>query len=108
MNNSQAEIYRLLMAIQLAKDFGFKSIHIFDDSEMLIKILNSADSLINPALNVILQRIRIILKEFDMFESFHILWDLNNLPDALANKVCLLPQGFLSINGESSYFHPIP
>ena len=48
------------------------------------------------------------MKEFDMDESFHILWDLNNLADALANKACLLPQGFLSINGESSYLHPIP
>ena len=51
MTNSQAESYSLLMAIQLAKDFGFKSIHIFGDSKMLIKILNSGDCFQNFALN---------------------------------------------------------
>ena len=75
---------------------------------MLIKAFNSVDSFNNYALNKSLQRIQNILKEFDTTASFHILWDLNNLVDALANKACLLPQGFLSINGESSYFHPIP
>lgn len=75
---------------------------------MLIKALNSADNLNNSTLNLILQRIRIILKGFDKSDSFHILRDLNNLADSLANKACLMPQGFLSINGEPSYFHHIP
>ena len=96
------------MATQFSKEKGYKSIQIFGDSEMLIKTLNSVDIFNNYALNIILQRIRIILKEFEMDESFHILQDLNNLVDALANKACLLQQGFLSINGATSYFHPIP
>ena len=75
---------------------------------MLIKALNSTDTFHISSLDVILQRIRILLKEFDNVESFHILRDLNKLTDTMANKACLLPQGILSIDGESSYFYPIP
>ena len=96
------------MASQLAKEKGYKSIQIFGDSELLIKALNSADYFNNSALNKSLQRFHNILKEFDPVVSFHILWDLNNFADALANKACLLSEGILSINRESSYFHPIP
>ena len=96
------------MATQFSKEKAFKAVQIFGDSEMLIKALNSADNFNNFALNILLQRIQIILKEFDMADSFHILPDLNNLADAPANKACLLPQGFLSINGATNYFHPIP
>ena len=99
MSNNQAESYILLLASQLDKEKGFKSILIFGGSEILIKSLNSTDSLNNSALNITLQRIRRILKDFDKSDSFHILRDLNNFADALANKACLLPQGILSING---------
>ena len=45
MSNNQAESYSLLMASQFAKEKGYKSIQIFGDSKMLIKALNSPDSL---------------------------------------------------------------
>ena len=51
MSNNQAECYNLLMAIQVAKENGFKSIQVFGDSEMLIKALNSGDCFNNSALN---------------------------------------------------------
>ena len=62
MSNNQAESYSLLMASQFAKEKGYKSIQIFGNSEMLIKALNSADSLNNSSLNKSLQRIQNILK----------------------------------------------
>ena len=107
MSNNQAECYSLLLACQISKEKGYKSIQIFGDSKMLINVLNSADQLNNAALNKILPRTRNILKKFDRIASFHILRDLNHLADALANKACLLTQGFLRINGETSYHHPI-
>ena len=107
LSNNQAKSYSLLMATQISKEKGYKSVQIFGNSKMLIKVLNSVDNFNNSVLNIILKRIRIILKEFEMVESFHILQDLNSIADALANKVCLLPQGFLSINGAASYFHSI-
>ena len=87
---------------------GFKSVQIFGDSKLLIKSLNSADSFNNFALKKILQRIRIIMKDFEKTESFHILRDLNQLVNSMANKACLLSQGSLSLNGESSCFRSIP
>ena len=103
MSNNQAECYNLLLASQIAKEKGYKSILIFGDSEMLIKVLNSVDQLNNVALNKILLRTRNVLKNLDGIASFHILRDLNHLADALANKACLLTQGILCINRESSY-----
>ena len=96
------------MAIQLAKGNGFKSVLIFGSSEMLVKTLNIEGTFNNSLLNVILQRIKTNLKYFDSIESYDILRDLNELADSLANKGCLLPQGNLSIDGESSEFQPIP
>ena len=107
MSNNQAEIYNLFMAIHIAKENGYKTVQIFGDSELLIKVLNIVDHFNNSALNILLQRIRVRLKEFDMVESFHILQELNSYVDALANNASLLPQGFLSINGAASYFHSI-
>ena len=96
------------MAIQIAKENGYKFVQIFGDSELLIKVLNIGDRFNNSSLNILLQRIRVRLKEFDMVESFHILWELNSSTNSLANNVNLLPQGFLIINGAASYFHSIP
>ena len=108
MSNNQAESYSLLKACQLAKEAGFKYLHVYGDSEILIKMLNSNGLFNIPALNVILKRIQIILKDFDKAEFFHILRALNETTDSLANASGLLAQGYLSLNGEASLFQPIP
>ena len=54
MSNNQAEYYSLLLASQLAKKQGFKSVQIYGDSKILIKALNSSDSLKNSVLIIIL------------------------------------------------------
>ena len=91
----------------MAKNKGYKSVQIFGDYEILIKALNSSDSLKFFALIVTMQRIKRILKAFDKADSYHILQGLNTSVDGLANQACHLPQGFLNINGEPSYFYPI-
>ena len=67
-------------------------------------MLNSDGLFNNPSLNLILQRIRITMKDFEQVEFFHILRDLNGTTDSLENIVCLLAQGYLSLNGEASLF----
>ena len=104
MSNNQAEFYSLLQASQLAKNKGYKSIQIFGDSEILIKALNSSNSLKSFALIVTMQRIKRVLKTFDKVDSYHILQGLSTSADGLANQACHLPQGFLNINGEPNYF----
>ena len=108
MSNNHDESYSFLKVCHISKENGYKAIQIFGDSELLIKVLNSEDHFNNFALNKYLRRIHNILKEFERVASFHILRELNKIADALANKACLLSQGNLSINGESSKFYPIP
>ena len=108
MSNNQAECYSFLKACQIAKEIGYKSIQIFGDSELLIKMLNSDDHFNNSTLNNILQRIRNTVNEFKNVVSFHVLQELNKSVDSLANKVCLLAQGNLSFNGEPSVYQFIP
>ena len=94
MSNNQAEFYSLLQASQLAKNKGYKSVQIFGDSEILIKALNSSDSLNFFALIVTLQRIKRVLNFFDKADSYHILRGLNSSADDLANQACHLSQRF--------------
>ena len=108
MSNNQAESYNLLKAYLLAKEAGFKNLQVYGDSELLIKMLNSDGIFNTPALNIILKRIRNILKDFEQVEFFHILRYLNGLADSLANVACLLAQGHLSLNGEDIIFQSIP
>ena len=89
-SNNQVECYSLLKVCQIVKDIGYKTIHIFVDSELLIKVLNSEDHLSNPSLDRSLQRIQNILKAFDMVVAYHILWELNKQADYMANKACLM------------------
>ena len=70
MSNNQAESYSLLKACQLAQEAGFKSIQVYGDSELLIKSLNSDGLFNNSTLNLILQRIRNVMKEFEKAEFF--------------------------------------
>ena len=108
MSNNQAEFYSLLQASQLAKNKGYTFVQIFGDSEILIKALNSSDSLKKFDLIVTLQRIKIVLIFFDKADSYHILRGLNSFADDLVNQACHLSKGFLSLNGEPDHFYPIP
>ena len=94
-----------MKACQIVKDIGYKSIQIFGDSELLIKLLNSEDHFNNPSLNKSLQRIQNILKDFDRVVSYHIMWELNKQADNPKNKACLMFQGSLNINEEIDSFH---
>ena len=54
LSNNQAESYSLFMAIQIAKENGYKTVQIFGDSKLLIKVLNTVDRFNNSALNILL------------------------------------------------------
>ena len=57
ISNNQAESYSVLRACQLEMEDRFKSIQVFGDSELLIKMSNSDGLFNNSALNLILKRI---------------------------------------------------
>ena len=108
LSNNQAELYALLKAYQLATEAGHSNLQIFGDSELIIKVLNSAAKFFHPSLNVTMQWLHFILIECFPVSSFHILRDLNKLADLKANQGCMLPQGMLSLNDLPSVMHLIP
>ena len=108
MSNNLAESYSLFKVCQIAKKIKYKSIQIFGDPELVIKLLNSEGYFNNSALNKILQRIWNSLSEFEHVASFHILQELNKSAYSLENKSFLLAQGDLILNREPTTFQPIP
>ena len=77
MYNNQAKSYNILKACQLEKEVGFKSIQVFGDTELFIKMLNSNGLFNNSTLKLILQRIQNSMKDFEQVDYFHILRDFN-------------------------------
>ena len=108
LTNNQAKLFALLKACQLAKAAGHNNIQIFGDSEIIIKVLNSATKFNNLSLNMTMQRLHFILIDYVYVFSYHILRDLNKLADYKANQGCLLPPGMLSMKEGSSSMHFIP
>ena len=108
LTNNQAKLFALLKACQLAKAAWHNNIQIFEDSEIIIKVLNSATKFNNLSLNVTMQRMHFILIDFVSVSSYHILRNLNKLAYYKANQGFLLPLGMLSLNEGPSSMHPIP
>ena len=97
LSNNQVELYALLKSCQLTTEAGHSNLQIFGDSELIIKVLNSASKFFHPSLNVTMHRLHFILIECMSVSSFHILHELNKSADLKANQGCLLPQGMLSL-----------
>ena len=105
--NNLAEILALLKACQLEKEARHKDLQIFDDSEILIKVLNTNKQFNNFSLNGTIQRIQFILTEFDSISFFHILQELNKKADSKANRGFQLLTGMLSLDDGSRLKHQI-
>jgi ribonuclease HI len=104
--NNQAEILGLLRACLIVREKGDKDLQVFGDSELLIKKLNSKDLFNNASLNKMLGRLKRILHEFSSFKFYHILRNMNEEADQMANKGCTLAKGQILINDVNSYQIP--
>lgn len=100
--NNQAEILGLLKACQLSQGNRGENLQVFGDLEILIKILNTGDQLNRSALNKSLEILRNLLQKFTTCSFYHILRTVNKEADIMANKRCLLAEGFLSKNDEAT------
>jgi len=81
-------------------------IYIFEDSEILIKKLNTEDLFSNATLNKILGRLKRVLQEFTIYKFYHILRNLNGEADQMANRGCSLLKGQLIVNDDNSFQIP--
>jgi ribonuclease HI len=102
-SNNQAEMLGLTKACLLARGKGVKDLQVFGDSEVIIKNLNMKTRFSSASLNIILDRLKRVLLDFNSCKFYHILRKLNNEADSLANRGSSLVKGLLIVNNESFY-----
>ena len=79
---------------------------VFGDSPLIIQAMNGASQCRNLRLARMIKRIKSVSKTFRRLEFFHILRELNNLVDQVANKSMALSKNEMSINLLLSYAIP--
>jgi ribonuclease HI len=99
-SNNQAELLGITKACLLAREKGVKDLQVFGDSEVIIRKLNMNTRFNNASLNKILERLKRVVSDFNTCKFYHILRELNNEADTMANKGSALVKGLLIVNNE--------
>ena len=63
--NNQAEYKAIIKALELAKKFDGKMLHLFSDSELVIKQLKGLYKVKNPDLSNLYEKIKILVKDYE-------------------------------------------
>lgn len=84
--NNQAEYEALLHALDAAADFGFDSLQIRGDSQLVVKQVKGAWNTNDPELREKRVRVRELLREFDEWSLDHVPREINDRADELANE----------------------
>jgi ribonuclease HI len=87
-------------ACLLAREKGVKDLQVFGDSEVIIRKLSMNTRFNNSSLNQILERFKRVVSDFNTCKFYHILRELNNEADSMANKGSALVKGLLIVNNE--------
>jgi ribonuclease HI len=84
--NNQAEYEALVRALEAAVDFGFDSLRIRGDSQLVVEQVNGAWDTNDPELREKRVRARELLREFDDWTLDHVPREINDRADDLANE----------------------
>ncbi|MFD1511890.1 ribonuclease HI [Halomarina rubra] len=84
--NNQAEYEALVHALEAAADFGFDSLQIRGDSQLVVKQVKGAWNTNDPELKEKRIRVRELLREFDEWSLDHVPREINDRADELANE----------------------
>ncbi|MWG35436.1 ribonuclease HI [Halomarina oriensis] len=84
--NNQAEYEALLHALEAAADYGFDSLQIRGDSQLVVKQVKGAWNTNDPELREKRVRARELLREFDEWSLDHVPREINDRADELANE----------------------
>ena len=85
-SNNMAEAYGLWQGLIQLKEKGVGEAIVFGDSRLIIQALNEGNRSKNDRLTRMLKRIRTMIKSFNKINTFHILWNLNDMADKAANN----------------------
>jgi ribonuclease HI len=100
--NNHAEAMALWQGLCQARSNGIRNLIIIGDSRLLICAIARSTETQSAQLNNLLARIRLLLKDLDSFQVFHVLRELNKDADEEANRGVVLAQGSMIINGQLS------
>ncbi|WP_135827982.1 ribonuclease HI [Halorussus halobius] len=84
--NNQAEYEALLRALRAASDYGFDSVELKGDSELIVKQVTGAWNTNDPELREYRVTVRELLDDFDDWDLAHVPREINERADELANE----------------------
>jgi len=84
--NNQAEYEALLRALRAARDYGFDTVDVKGDSELIVKQVTGAWNANDPELREHRVTVRELLAAFDDWELSHVPREINERADNLANE----------------------
>ncbi len=84
--NNQAEYWALVKALELIKKIGRGIVHVFSDSELLVRQMNGVYKVRKRHLQELYQKIRVLEDSFQRVIYTHIRREQNGEADKLANQ----------------------
>ena len=84
--NNQAEYEALIRALEAARDYGFDSVAVKGDSELIVKQVTGAWNTNDPELREKRVTVRELLARFDDWDLAHVPREINERADELANE----------------------
>ncbi|MFC4552955.1 MULTISPECIES: ribonuclease HI [Halorussus] len=84
--NNQAEYEALVRALRAARDYGFDSLDVKGDSELIVKQVNGAWNTNDPDLRELRVTARELLTNFDEWTLQHVPREINERADKLVNE----------------------
>lgn len=83
--NNQAEYEALVQALRVARDYGFDTVELRGDSELIVKQVRGEYDTNDPELREYRVTVRELLTEFDDWSLTHVPREINERADELAN-----------------------
>lgn len=84
--NNQAEYEALIRGLRAARDYGFDSVEVKGDSQLIVKQVTGAWNTNDPELREYRVTVREILTDFDDWDLQHVPREINERADELANE----------------------
>jgi ribonuclease HI len=97
--NNREETLALWQGLNQAIRNSIQEMVIIGDSRIVIKALIYHSKLQNAKLNNLLDKIHLLLGNFQSYKLYHVLQNLNDQEDIEANKGALLTAGTMQLNG---------
>jgi len=97
-SNNRAEALALWQGLIQAKRHRIQDLVIIGDSRVIIQALIRHSKTQSASLNNLLDKIHLLLRNFNSYKLYHVLRELNGKADEEANKGTLLELGILKVN----------